>query len=509
MDWGVHPDDADDVAHVTRLTGGTGADGVIITAASKSDGIVSTAFRMCRRKARVVLVGDVGLNLQRADFYEKELDFLISASYGPGRYDPIYEEYGLDYPVGFVRWTENRNMAEYLRLIADERLRVKPLINAVFPISEANAAYGALRSSNQKPLMALLTYPPRDHKSARRIDVRTLHRMPGKGKVGIALIGAGAFARGAHLPNIAELKTEYRLVSVASRNGHNAADIAKRFGAEFCTTDYQEILSDASIDAVVIATRHDMHAPIALEALKAGKHVLVEKPLALSEDELIQIESFFANEPESKPILMTGFNRRFSGYAQKIANVLKDRSNPMMITYRMNAGYIPLNHWVHSIEGGGRNIGEACHIYDLFTFLTGAEIVGVSASALVPTTSYYSSSDNFCATVSFADGSVASLVYTALGSPEHPKEMMEIFVDGKVIALDNYCRLTVTGSTERPLVTRSADKGQKEELIAFASAIINGTEPPIPLWQQLQATRISFEVAKCLNRSGRSKADTA
>lgn len=502
MSWGVHPDDANDVQQVARITGGAGADGVIITAAGPSDAIVSAAFRMCRKKARVVLVGDVGLDLQRADFYAKELDFFISTSYGPGRYDAQYEEGGLDYPLAYVRWTEGRNMAEYLRLIADGAIDLKPLIATVHPIDAVDAAYRSLQSGTEKPLMVLLSYPRQQAEVTRRVTLSPTIARVGNNAIRIALIGAGGFAKGMHLPNLMELKSDYRLRAVASRTGHNAASTGKRFDAEYCATDYREVLDDKDVDAVIIATRHDSHASIALEALRAGKHVLLEKPLALNEADLAAIEVFYADGSGAKPVLLTGFNRRFSPYAERIAAQIKTRSNPMILNYRMNAGYIPLDHWVHGAEGGGRNRGEACHIYDLFTYFTGARVQRVQASAIVPKTGYYSPSDNFVVNISFDDGSVGTLTYTALGATEFPKETMEIFVDGMVISLDDYRRMAIAGTKQKPFETRASDKGQKEELIAFARAVRGEADWPIPLWQQLQATRISFDVDSRLALGG-------
>jgi predicted dehydrogenase len=495
---GVHPDDGDNIAQVARLTGGGGADGVIITAASPSNAIISAGFRMCRKKARVVLVGDVGLDLQRADFYEKELDFLISTSYGPGRYDTKYEDDGLDYPLGYVRWTENRNMTEYLRLVADKTIDVQPMISLVRPIEEATEVFRRLSLSEVKPLMALLTYAHKPQSKTGRVELPILARKGNRDSLQVAVIGAGNFAKGMHLPNLLELKKHYQLRAIVSRSGHNAMSSGKRFGAEYCSTDYREVLYDDQVDVVIIATRHDKHASIALEALKAGKHVLVEKPLALDEQELIDIEEFFAKGPDPKPLLLTGFNRRFSPCAARILSFLSKRTNPMIINYQMNAGYIPLDHWVHSQEGGGRNRGEACHIYDLFTFLTGAQVSKVQATKISPRTDYYSAADNFVATITFDDGSVATLTYTALGSSDYPKEIMEIFVDGKVISLEDYRNLTITGGVFKPIKNRVAQKGQKEEIIAFARAVKGGGGWPIPLWQQLQATRISFEVDRQL-----------
>lgn len=500
MDWGVHPDDVNGIQQVVRLTGGVGADGVIVTAASQSDELVSTAFQMCRKKARTVLVGDVGLNLQRADIYVKELDFLISTSYGPGRYDAEYEEKGRDYPLAYVRWTEGRNMAEYLRLVAAGTLDIKSMVHSIFPLAEVEAAYNSLQSGDDKPLMVLLSYPEAGKQHSSRVDFSPMPTRCGEGCIQLALVGAGGFAKGMHLPNIQELSGDFKLRAVVSRTGHNATSVGGRYGASYCTTDYRDVLTDPEIDAVVIATRHDKHAAMALEALRAGKHVLLEKPLALSEGELHEIEAFYSSGQDNKPVLLTGFNRRFSIYAVELGRILANRSNPLIINYRMNAGYIPLDHWVHGAEGGGRNIGEACHIYDLFTFLTGARVTSVQAVALNPATAYYSAQDNFVCVFGFDDGSVATLTYTALGTSEYPKERMEVFVDGKVVTLDDYRSLTVVGGKHKPVKTKGAEKGQKEELMAFAAAIHGKSSWPIPLWQQIQATKMSFDVEKALLR---------
>jgi len=495
MDCGIHPDDGNDIEQVARLTDGIGADGIIITAATPSDAVISTAFNMCRKKGRVVLVGDVGLNLNRADFYQKELDFFISSSYGPGRYDRNYEEEGLDYPVAFVRWTENRNLAEFLHLMSDGKINVKPLIGAIYPIERATEAYEQLKTGSDKPLMVLLSYPKVAEEKISSIIVNPLSKPVGDGQIRIALIGAGGFAKGMHLPNIQSLKNWFHLQAVISRTGHNALAVAKQYGADYSGTDYRQVLSDPDIDAVLIATRHNLHAEMALEALKAGKHVLVEKPLALTSGELVKIKNFFASRTgQPSPVLLTGFNRRFSIYARQIFDWVQNRSNPMIMNYRMNAGYIPLDHWVHSGEGGGRNIGEACHIYDLFTFLTHSKANNVSVQAIVPKTNYYSRYDNFIVTIEFEDGSLGILIYTALGAKDYSKELLEIYEDGNVFKLDDYRKLTVFGCKSKSIGTKSFDKGHLSELKAFAEAVQNGGEWPIPLWQQIQATEIALKV---------------
>jgi predicted dehydrogenase/threonine dehydrogenase-like Zn-dependent dehydrogenase len=502
LNYGVVPESDENFEQVSRLTDGTGADGVIITAASSSNAIISMAFKMCRKKGRVVLVGDVGLNLDREDFYRKELDFFISTSYGPGRYDNVYEEQGLDYPVAYVRWTENRNMASYLNLLVGKQVNVAPLISEICPIEHATGAYEKLKTGAQKPLMIILSYPdPQADGTPSRVVATKSTCHPDPGKVGLAVVGAGAFAKEVHLPNLLALSDRYELRAVVSRTGHNALMTATQFGASYATTDYEQVLNDPTVTAVLIATRHNLHAPMALAALKAGKHVLLEKPLAVNTAQLTAVRDFYSSTEDvrSAPILMTGFNRRFSIFIRRIYELIKNRSNPMVINYRMNAGYIPMNHWVHTEEGGGRNIGEACHIYDLFTHLTNSKVLSVDAKAIKPSTAYYIRSDNFITTMTFEDGSLANLTYTALGSKDYPKERMDIFVDGKVLFLDDYKKLLVLGAKVKGIESKFSDKGQKEELVTFACFIQNGGEWPIPLWQQIQATEIALMVENLLH----------
>ncbi len=500
MDVGISNETASDVEQVNRLTGGIGADGVIITAATPVDSVISTAFKMCRRKGRVVLVGDVGLNLNREDFYKKELDFFISSSYGPGRYDTKYEEHGFDYPVAYVRWTENRNMAEYLRLVAEGYIRLAPLISATFPVGEATAAYEMLKDSQTKPLIVLLSYPPCANGSPVSRVVANPATLVGSGnRVRLAVVGLGSFAKAMHLPNIRDMADMYQLHTVVSRTGHNAIAIAKQFAALNASTNFEVILQDPCIDAILITTRHNLHAGMALRALLAGKHVLVEKPLAMSREELNQINEFYTNTSRPQPILLTGFNRRFSPHARRIKELVSKRTNPMILNYRMNAGYIPLEHWVHTEEGGGRNIGEACHIYDLFTFLTGSKVISITAQAIRPKTGYFSAIDNFVATFAFVDGSIATLTYTASGSADYPKEQLEVFVDGMTIAMNDFKLLQVYGSKSIGLETKLSEKGQKEELESFGEAIRTGGDWPISLWEQNQATEMAITVQNFLS----------
>jgi predicted dehydrogenase len=485
------------VERVVQFTDGNGADAVIITAASSSSEIVSQAFRACRRKGRVVLVGDVGLDLKRADFYAKEIDFFISTSYGPGRYDPLYEDAGQDYPLGYVRWTENRNMKAYLDMLAGKQVTLAPLKPRRFPVDEARAAYESLRSASERSLISLLDYSPDSDVTKKSVPL-VRHGKAGKeGNIRVAVVGAGGFAQGMHLPNLQKQRNVYTLRAIASRTGANASAVGQRYGAEYATTDFDQVLGDKDIDLVIIATRHHMHAEMTLRALKAGKHVLIEKPLALTESELAGIEAFYASAPANAPVLMTGFNRRFSPALQAAKRILKGRSGPIIANYRMNAGHIPGDHWVHGPEGGGRNIGEGCHIYDVFHFLTDSRWKDVKVGAITTGSKHWRRDDNFIATVEFEDGSVCSLIYTALGNKTHPKEQMEVFCDAKVLVLDDYKKLTVSGGG-RGWSGQTIQKGQYEELEALAEAL-RGKQPwPISLEDQLATTRLSFAVQQQL-----------
>ncbi|QQO36588.1 bi-domain-containing oxidoreductase [Bradyrhizobium diazoefficiens] len=494
LDHGINPNDGNLVDSIIKLTDGFGADVAIITAASASSDILAQAFQSCRKKARVVIVGDVGLNMARSDIYTKELDVLISCSYGPGRYDPVYEEEGGDYPLAYVRWTENRNMGEYLRLLAVGRVRLENMLHEPYPVDRAEEAYGRLAGEGEKPLLVLLQYPHREE--ATRSVLQIAPPKPVDGRIKIAVVGAGSFAQGMHLPNLKKLGDKFDLRSVVSRTGLSARTAAERFGFSTASTDFQAVLDDPQVDLVLIATRHDLHAEMTLAALKAGKHVFVEKPLSMTEEGLDAIEAFYQANPNG-PLLMTGFNRRFAPAVSAARDTIKGRLSPMIVNYRMNAGYIPSDHWVHGPHGGGRNIGEACHIYDLFNALTGSQPVEVQARAIVPASGHWRRDDNFVATVRYADGSLCTLTYTSLGSKEFPKERFDIFVDGKVLVLDDYKRLEVAGANGG-WKGLTIEKGQLEELVALAEAFKPGGKWPISLADQLSATRVSFAVEKQL-----------
>jgi predicted dehydrogenase/threonine dehydrogenase-like Zn-dependent dehydrogenase len=495
MNMGLDPTTEPYTERVIALTHGLGADGVIITAATPSHQVVSDAMTACRKKGRVVLVGDVGLNLNRGDMYRKEIDFLISCSYGPGRYDELYEEGGQDYPLPYVRWTENRNMQAYIQLLSSKKIVLTGLFDKPFPIDRAEDAYEALKAEGRKPLAVLLAYPPRqDAIARRRIDVAPAPAHTGR--IRVALAGASSFAQGVHLPNLGVLRQDFELRAVMSRTGANAKAVATQNQATYCTTDFDEILKDGQVDLVLIATRHDLHGRMALQSLRAGKHTFVEKPLTLSADELTEIEAFYTDNPNG-PLLMVGFNRRFSPPVRHLESVLEGRSTPIIANYRMNAGFVPADSWLHGPEGGGRNLGEACHIYDLFNALCrGVPAVSVQAAAIDPKAGQWRRNDNFVATIKYADGSVCTLTYTALGAKGYPKERLEVFADGKIVCLDDYKSVEIHGRNQKGWKSASAQKGQLEELKALADTLLRGRLWPIPLDQQLRATRIALEVER-------------
>lgn len=486
----------DYVHYASLVTDGYGADGVIVTAAAAGSDLLSQAFKACRKKARVVLVGDVGLELKRSDIYAKELDFLISTSYGPGRYDVGYEEGGQDYPLPYVRWTENRNMGAYLDLLASNVITLAALPTERHTIQNADAAYESLRRGPSSPLMVLLEYPQSQAASQRKVLLR--EPSPKSKRIGVAVVGAGGFAQAMHLPNLVRLRNQFELRCVMSRTGINARAAAQQWHASYATTDFAEVMADPTVDLVIIATRHNLHAELALSALQAGKHVLVEKPLALSELELQGIERFFSDPTPNKPVLMTGFNRRFSPAVSHLRKLLAERTTPVMVSYRMNAGFIAADHWVHGPEGGGRNMGEACHIYDLFAAVTGARPTNVSAQAIAARGKQWHANDNFVATIQYGDGSVCTLTYTALGDKSFPKERMDVFCDGKVFSLDDYKLLNVTGARHEGWRSVTQNKGQLEELAALAACLRGGTAWPISLEEQLDTTRVSLEVERLL-----------
>jgi len=481
---------------VLNFTQEKGADATIITASAPGNNeIIQQAMEITRKKGKVVVVGDIGLCPKRSPFYEKEIDYLISTSYGPGRYDPNYEEKGIDYPFSYVRWTEKRNMEEYLKLLAEKKINFQKLIFRIFPIEKAVEAYKFLEESRPAKPAVLLDYHFGEEKP-KETKIKITPAPFKKEVINVGVIGVGGFAKAMHLPNLKKLPSFYSISAICDLDGNNAKQTAKKFEAKYCTTDYKEILEDKNIDMVMITLPHNLHAKVVIEAAKAGKAIFCEKPMALNEKEL---EELVNTLKETKRPYLVGFNRRFSPFAQKIKEIIKNRENPIIIEYQMNAGFIPKEHWVQTETGGGRNIGEACHIYDLFTYFTESEIEKTLALSITPKREKYLKNDNFIASLKFKDGSVCSLIYTATGSKNYPKEQMKIYFDEKLIFLDDYKEMKVFGAKIKGLKIKQ-DKGHFTELEEFAKSIKKGGGYPIPLWQLIQATKISFEVEKKISK---------
>jgi len=458
---------------VPRATQGLLADAVLICAAARGAEIANLAMRLCRRKGRVVIVGDVGLDLDRSLMYEKELDVLISTSYGPGRYDPMYEDKGIDYPPAYVRWTLNRNMGAFLDLVRGGRVAVRPLIDRVTRLEDAASAYQAIDDDTNagRPIGVLLSYgetaaaPPQAPSPAvpsapatitPRTDGIEALSEPARA-IGVGVCGAGGFVKTVHLPALKRARG-FRLHAVATSSPLNARDTARRFGMSHATTDLREILGDPDVDLVLVGTRHHLHAPQALQALRAGKHVLVEKPLCLEE---AQIAPLLEEARRARRLLAVGFNRRYSPLARRSREILRRLDGPALFVYRVNAGALPPGHWLQDPEtGGGRIVGECCHFLDLMLYLAGGvEVEGVRAAALPSDGAGVINGDSFAAMLRLPDGSEAVLVYTGLGDPGLPKERLEVFKSGTVLVLDDFTRLTVHGGPGGSLDPGRQDKG--------------------------------------------------
>lgn len=489
----VNPGSGEDVlARAATFSRGQGVDAVIITASTKSNEPVSQAARMCRKRGRIVLVGVVGLELNRSDFYEKELSFQVSCSYGPGRYDPAYEEGGQDYPIGFVRWTEQRNFEAVLDLMATGVLDVKSLITHRFPIEEGERAM-ALLTSGDPSLGIVLTYPQPDL-TPQPVRHITLGAAPVEGKGTVGFLGAGNYAGRVLIP--AFQAAGANLHTVVSGGGVSAVYFGKKFGFVQAATDAATVLDSAEIDTVVIATRHDAHARQVLAALQAGKHVFCEKPLCLTLDDLAEIK----REAEGRPYqqLMLGFNRRFAPQVVKMKALLASVDQPKNVIITVNASEIPPDHWTQNpVLGGGRIIGEACHFVDLARYLVGAQIIAHRAVALGRHAAVPVRSDKVTLTLEFADGSVGSIHYLANGNKGFPKERVEVFAAGRILQLDNFLKLRGWGwPAFRKMNLWRQDKGVNQSVSLFLDAIRKGRAAPILLDEVFESSRVSIILAQ-------------
>lgn len=487
----------DPVAAGMAFSSGQGMDGVLITASAKEDSIVSQSARMSRKRGRIVLVGVVNLLLNRAEFYEKELSFQVSCSYGPGRYDEAYEERNQDYPLPFVRWTEKRNMEAILDMLAAGRLTVDPLITSRVPHAEAARAYD-LVAKDRSQLGIILEYPQQPAPLARVVQRKALPAAPMRGaaRAVVGVIGAGNYTKIRLLPELQ--KSGATLAKIASASGVTAALAGRKFGFAASTTDYREILSDAAINTVFITTRHNLHVPMAVAALEAGKHVFVEKPAAIDPAGLATLKAAVERAPQQQ--FLVGFNRRFSPHAVKIRQLLAGRSQPATMNMLVNAGYIPANHWTQDLlVGGGRIVGEGCHWVDLLRYLIDRPIVAVQAATVGDAPGVETRGDKMSLALLFADGSLGNVHYFANGDKSFSKERLEVYCEQRTLVMDNFRTLVGYGwKGFRKLNFWSQDKGRTAEIGGFIRRVAEGGPALMPadeIWNVTQATFAAEESA--------------
>lgn len=487
-----HRDDPNLVAACENFTHGNGFDSVIITAAAPTNDPVVLATELCRKKGKIVVVGAVKMDIPREPFfYKKELELKISCSYGPGRYDVHYEELGNDYPFAYVRWTEQRNMEAFLNLISKGMITVKPMISHTFDISDAEEAYKIVTGENKVPFLGiLLKYPPGEDKY---VSKKHIKNNPAE-RINIGFIGAGSFAQSYLIPNVKSYAAS--LDTVVTSKGITSKNVAEKFGFNTCSSDKNDVIQNKNINTVFIATPHSSHADLAIQSLEAGKHVFVEKPLAVSEEELFRIIETKSNHDHS---LMVGFNRRFAPLSVEIKKAFKNANEPLVVNIRVNAGFIPKDHWTQIPEiGAGRIIGEVCHFIDLMQYFTDSIPVKVFAECIQSGNEKLKTDDNIAVIVKFRNGSVGNLTYLANGDPSLPKELIEVFGAGKVGIIHNFQSGTIHQGNKSKTI-KSAGKGHKQEVLAFLDAVKNGSDAPIDFKSICLTTLTTFKILDSLN----------
>lgn len=480
---------------VDELTNGYGVDAVIITAGTSSTDPIDFSGEICRQKGKVVVVGAVPTGFKRVNYFKKELDLRMSCSYGPGRYDADYEEKGIDYPYGYVRWTENRNMEAFLELIRSGRINLSPLITHRFGFNDAVKAYDLIVNKTE-PFLGIIMQYNTQRVLKKRIEITTPNTgVAPAGKPVIGFIGAGSFAQNFLLPSIGDQAT-FR--GIATARPANARNLADKYKFAWCSGNSQEILDDKEINTIFIATRHDSHAGYVIKGLQSGKNVFVEKPLCMQEEELEVIKDALQKSGKQ---LMIGFNRRFSPLIQSLVKMVHEKANaPVSINYRINAGIVPSDHWIHDKNvGGGRIIGEACHFIDLAMHIAGSPISSVSAVA-VPDTN--GQNDTVGINLAFENGSVANISYFSNGNKDVSKEYLEVFFGGRIAIIDDFNALTVYGKSTTEKKTKGQDKGHKNEVAAFLESIRAGTPCPIPFAEQYLSMLATFKVLTSIANKG-------
>ncbi len=487
--------DADAKNAVMEWSRGRGADAVLITAATSSNQPVELAGEISRMRGRVVAVGLVGTDVPRNLYYFRELTFKISMSYGPGRYDPEYEERGHDYPFAFVRWTEGRNIEAFLDLVAEGRVNIERLITHRFSIDDGERAYQLISGEAKEPYLGVLLNYDTERELERRVEIAKAPASGLEKSVRLGLIGAGGYAKGMLLPHFKTAGADFRAIATAS--GVSARDTGERYGFSYAASGADEIINDEEVNLIVIATRHDSHAELARRGLERGRHVFVEKPLALDDEEL---DSVIEAAQNSAGRLMVGFNRRFSPHAQSAKEFYAGRQSPLSISYRINSGRIPPEHWIQDgREGGGRIRGEVCHFIDLMQFLTGATTTRVYAESVTSRNRQIVDEDSVFITLRFSDGSNGSIAYLAEGDKSVPKERVEIYGEGKTFVLDDFRSATsYRNGREETQKLRNQDKGQAEEVRAVCRVVLEGAAPPVALDDLAATTRATFRIRDSL-----------
>jgi predicted dehydrogenase len=498
-DQAVHSSDL--VGAAEEFTAGYGVDAVIITAAAHGNGLVEQAGEISRQKGRVVAVGFTGMDLPRETYYKKELDFRLSMSYGPGRYDAEYEERGHDYPFAYVRWTEQRNMQAVLDLCATGRLDVKSLMTHRFPFEAALDAYQMILKGTQPYLGVLLEYaPPKDEQA---IELANGDRGKTNDGIHLGVIGAGNFAKSVLLPRLAK-HPDVRMAGVMTGRGMSAKAVGKQFGFAYCTGRADEIIADDRVNTVLVATRHNLHGQLVVDALKAGHHVFVEKPLCLNMEELRTIVTAMTSSSHgphdaSPPILMVGFNRRFAPYVQQAQAFLHPQAGPLVATYTINAGMIPKDSWIQDLqEGGGRIVGEVCHFVDTLRYLTGAAVQTVYANCVRADSQVQTSRDSLSIILKYANGALGVITYHAGGHSDFPKERIELARGGTTTVIDDFRSMAIFGK-KRETCKGTQDKGFDNEIKRFVRAVKNGGSAPIPPSELIETTLVTFAVEHSLN----------
>lgn len=481
------------VGQIERWSRGRGADAVLITAATRSNDPVELAGEVSRLKGRVVVVGLVGMDVPRETYYERELTLQMSMSYGPGRYDTEYEERGHDYPFEYVRWTEGRNIEAFLDLIANGSIDIERLITHRFPIDRGEDAYKLIEGESTEPYLGIVLQYDNEKLLSRTIELRFVSSPSAAVRVG--MIGAGTYARKFLLPNLKNYGVDFRKIATAS--GLSANDVGSQYGFASCVSDAAQVIEDAESNLLVIATRHNTHASLSQLALESGKHVFVEKPLAMNDDEL---DGVINAAQHSSGRLMVGYNRRFSPSARMAAEFFASRQSPLSILYRVNAGRIPSDRWIQDpVEGGGRIIGEVCHFIDLMQFLTGSLTKRVYAESIASRDSEIPAADSVFITLKFADGSNGTIAYLAEGDKALAKERIEIFGEGKSCVIDDFRRVSMfSGGRETSKKSLGQDKGQTAEVKALCDLVKNGGDSPISLDDLVATTRATFRILESL-----------